>query len=150
MSDTVAHRRRAELSALVARHNGSVTPSQVVDYATNPDTALHSLFTWDDGEAAQSWREHQAAKYLRAVVTLVPHPSSDMGPIAVRAFVSLSTDRRDTGVYRPIEAVMNDTKHRAVLIADAVNELASVRAKHGHLKELEKVWDAIASVAVAA
>ena len=138
----IAQARREELAGLVQQHGGTVTPAQVVAFAENPETAMHTLFTWDDTEAARKYREVEAAKYLRAVVKLIPRENKE--PLVVRAFVSLSTDRRTEHVYRPILDVLGDDERRAVMVEDAKRELVGIRQKYAHLNELAQVWDAIA------
>jgi DNA transposition AAA+ family ATPase len=138
----VAEARRMELEQLVWANGGTITPAQVVSFAENPDTALHSLFTWDDTEAARQWRESEAQSYMRAVVRLIPRDNAE--PLVVRAFVSLSTDRRMDHVYRPITDVLEDDDRRAVLVEDAKREMIALKRKYAHLHELAQVWDAIA------
>jgi hypothetical protein len=138
----VAAARRRELEQLVWQHSGTITPAQVVEFAADPETALHTLFTWDDTEAARKYREVEAAKFLRAVVKLIPRENDE--PLMVRAFVSLSTDRRTEHVYRPIVDVLDDEERRVVMVQDAKRELAGVKQKYAHLHELARVWDAIA------
>lgn len=141
MSRHIAAQRRAELDALLAENGGTVTPALVVAFAANPDTALHSLFTWDDSEAAKKYREVEAAAYLRAVVRLVPN--SEGQNVSVRAFVSLSSERGG-GMFRPIVDVMENDERRAQLVRDALRDLNAIKSKYGHLRELAKVWDAVA------
>jgi hypothetical protein len=143
----LAARRREELTALVEESGGTITPKQIVAFAANEATALHSLFLWDNDEAAQLYRESQAAKYLRAVVTMVPRP--DGPPITVRAFVSLSSDRESSGAYRPIMQVLDDDEQRETLLRDALTELAALQRKYGHLEELRSAWDALSDLTAA-
>jgi len=141
MSRVLADQRRAELAALVVEHGGAVTAAQIVDCASDPASALHALFEWDDTEAAQKYREVQAQTYLRAIVRVMPREGGQE-PLCVRAFVSLSDDR-GTGLYRPIELVLDDDRQRAQMVADARAELLAIRAKYGHLQELTRVWGAV-------
>lgn len=136
----IAARRRAELDALVAAHGGSISPSQVVEFARDPNTALHTVFEWDDTVAAQRFREVQAAHYIRAVVKTLPTRNDRV--LEVRAFVALTPDR-GTVSFRPVESVLDDPVRRAQLVADAFAELNAVRQKYSHLTELAAVWAAM-------
>ena len=40
--------------------HGKLTPELIVQTAEQPDNVLHNLFTWDNDEAADKWRLHQA------------------------------------------------------------------------------------------
>lgn len=135
-------RTRAEELQLIADANGgTLTPEAVVDFASDPETALHSAFEWDDTEAARLYRLEQAEKVIRVTVTIIERPQEP--PIRVRAFVSLSTDRKDSGVYRRIEDVMADDHMNEILLADAMRELSSLKKKYAHLQRLRKAWDVI-------
>jgi len=138
MISNLAELRRAELMALAASHDGTLSPAAVVAHASNSTSALHALFTWDDTIAAARWREEQASQYLRAVVTLLPGHDGTL--VRVRAFVSLSVERGPGHVYRPIESVMSNDERRAVLLADAKRELAALKVKYAELTELSSVW----------
>jgi hypothetical protein len=56
---------RDELQALV--NDGRLNPEDVVDAARNPNSSLHSYFTWDDTEAAASYRLQEARALIRRV-----------------------------------------------------------------------------------
>src|SRR5690242_16043731 len=90
----------AELAEL--EKNGVILPVDVVDYAKQPHTALHGCFTWDDSEAAHQWRLEQARALIRCYV--IVDGSTNVAP--VRAFVSLSTDRKNDGGYRKLTEVL--------------------------------------------
>jgi len=56
---------REELQALVS--NGRLNPEDVVEAARNPNSSLHTYFTWDDTEAAESYRLQEARALIRRV-----------------------------------------------------------------------------------
>ena len=136
----IATARREEVEALATRNGGTITPQQIVDFARDPNTAMHTLFVWDDTEVAKRYREVQAATFLRVRVRLTPAQQDE--PVLVRAYVNLSTDR-GSSVFRPIETVLSDETMRATLLSDAKRELIAVKQKYGHLQELSHVWDAL-------
>ena len=41
-----------ELELIAEAHGGILYPRDVVEFAKDEETALHSQFTWDDSEAA--------------------------------------------------------------------------------------------------
>lgn len=131
-------RAKKEIEALVNRHNGTVTPKQVVDFARSKKTALHALFTWDDGEAAEKWRLHQARNVLRVVVTILPNETKP-----IRAVVSLPKDRIAGTGYRPIEIVLKDVDKTEDLLKSALQELTTFKVKYSRLKQLAGVFAAI-------
>ena len=56
---------KAELE-LIARQ-GTLTPDAVVSAASNPSSALHSEFDWDDSAAATKWRLSQARDLISSI-----------------------------------------------------------------------------------
>lgn len=139
----IAEMRRGELDALLVA-NGTVTPKAVVDFARNPDTALHSVFEWDDSTAGERFREIQASQYIRSVAKVMPVAGSDE-PMRVRAFVSLSRDR-GTGAYRPVEAVLADPEMYREMLSEAESEFKAFRTKYQHVKQLTRLFVVAESV----
>lgn len=133
-----------ELERIKEENGGSLKQEDVVEFARDPSTALHGRFTWDDTEAAQRWRLYQAGQIIRLIVSVI----EDRAP-PVRAFVSLTTDRVKHGPgYRAIQDVLQNEDMHAQLLADALADLAALRAKYKALTQLSKVWNAIDEVAL--
>jgi hypothetical protein len=59
--------QREALLALAELHQGRITPEMVVEAARDPNSPLHSAFTWDDAQAAHEHRLAQARVLLRRV-----------------------------------------------------------------------------------
>ena len=103
---------REHLQAILD-NRGTLTPSVVVEEASDESHPLHSRFKWDDAEAAHSWRLEQAAQLIRSVKVTREAVTDDgqVREITVRAFVAqqemeglpLSDDT--VGTYLPVEAV---------------------------------------------
>jgi len=129
-----------ELNELCKSNGGLLEPEQVVNYAADPSTLLHSKFTWDDDEASHLWRLHQARNLIRVVVTVEKRTNTE-----IRAFVSLSSDREEGG-YRLMTTVLNNKGMRQQMLEDAKRELILFREKYSMLKELSKVFEAIDSI----
>lgn len=130
-----------ELKRLAELH-GTLQPAIVVDAARAEDSPLHNSFDWDDSDAANQWRLHQARNIINAAV--VYQTRGDGKEIQVRAFVSLSTDRHKGGEgYRLTLDVMSDVEHRAQLLVDARAEMLAFKGKYAKLNELAAVFAAI-------
>jgi len=130
-----------ELAQLERVHGGSIPPKAVVEFAKDPNTALHSQFEWDDGVAAEKWRLVQARRVLRVYVEPVDLGMSDK--VTVRAYVSLPSDRKTGAGYRPIRDVLDNETWRKELLSTAKAELKFFRAKYKTLTELAEVHKAI-------
>ena len=128
-----------ELHQLTTQHGGIVLPQKVVEFARDKDTALHGAFEWDDGEAAEKYRIQQARELLRVHVRMLL-PNGRPGNI--RAFVSLTEDRKNGGGYRPMIDVMGDAELRRRLVIDAIGELQAFERKYKNLTELSAVFEA--------
>ena len=135
-----------ELNLIASMNDGLLDPFRIVDYARDPDTALHSKFTWDDGEAAHQYRLWQARQVIRLELTIAPR--SEETPKEIRAFVSLRTDRKHdgTGGYRPILSVLSDDGLREQMLLDAKSEMRVFRKKYDTLRELAGVFTAMDAV----
>jgi hypothetical protein len=121
---------------------GLINPHTVVERARDPDSALHDQFTWDDTEAGNKWRLEEARRLIRVFVV---QPVVE-GKEPVRAFVSLSTDRKSGGGYRALADVLSDDELKAQLLQDALDELHGVQVKYSRVNELESVFKAVARV----
>lgn len=136
---------RAELEQICQSHGGVLRPEDVVAFARNKRTALHSEFEWDDEKASTEYRLWQARTVIRVAVTVLPSPHADQEP--VRAYVSVASDRvRPGGGYRPLADVMINDEMRAELVAEALGEVKRWRRKYERLRELVPIFRAIDKV----
>lgn len=146
-----------ELAHIASLHpEGMCVPSDVVKYAEDPKTKLHSRFTWDDEKAGHNYRLWQARQVIRLelkVITTGDRENAELifnmpeKKVQTRQYVSLSTDR-DSGGYRSIDVILEDEALRAQMVKDALLELQIFRAKYKSLKELAEVFAAIDRVSV--
>lgn len=128
----------AELRELAIEH-GKLTPAIVLARGSDPTSALHSMFTWSDDEAAHLRRLDEARRIIVSVrVHIAPRP--DMPPIKVRAYASLASDRLSGGGYRPIEVVLSEPDARAELLQTALRELDALRKRYAALAELATLF----------
>lgn len=131
-----------ETIAGIAKESGRCTPKQLVDEATPDDSPLHPLFTWDDTEAAERWRVHQARNVINNITVRVEHNHKT---VSAPAFVSVgrvaSTVERGAG-YRAIQDVSDDPGFRAEAMQSALSEINGIRRRYAAIKELAPIWDA--------
>lgn len=118
----------------------SATTAQILDKARDEKTELHKFFDWDDAEAAEKWRLQQAR---HIVCNLVIKEKTDAPKPEVRVF--FKTDN-ESG-YKPTALIMQDKDEYQKLLARALAELNSFRAKYKSLTELDGVFDAIDQLA---
>lgn len=147
-----------ELNIIKDLNNGLLSPVNVVEYASDPKTALHSRFQWDDTKAAEEYRVWQARQIISMeLIVIRPKkqggvqriPILDRKPtdIITRQFVSLRQDRRaedkmERG-YRCIEEVLSNTGMRVTLLEEAKRDMITFKHKYGALIELTNVVSAM-------
>jgi hypothetical protein len=131
-----------ELEAIREQNDGILRAEDVLEYAKNPETALHKRFTWDDDKAAQQYRLAQARAIIRVNVIV---PDATLTPI--RAYVSLYADRQQPGGgYRHLSDVLTHVDRRKQLLTQALKEAKLWREKYKNLAELAPVFGAIDEV----
>ena len=121
-----------ELEALRKKHGGALAAEVVVEFAKNKKTALHSRFCWDDTDAAHRYRLWQA----RDIIASVRFTPSDTKDLNVRAYVSLTPDRRGGTGYRAVVDVMSNSEQQQQMMADALADLTAIRRKYKALDVL--------------
>lgn len=159
---------QAELGKLFAKHK-AVTIDLVLRAASSAKSPLHQFFEWDDGIAAQRWREEQARGLIQDYMSLsvpaarvapAPGPSADelLGSSAPASAVAslprvfskplraaLPTHEHPNE-YAPRSTVLGDAKLRARTVADALREIKSWREKWRDLSpELDPLFVAVDS-----
>lgn len=135
-----------EITRLCKKYGGTVSPEQIVEEARPVTSPIHDHFVWTDSEAARLYRIDQARRLLRVTVTYIPAPKGDTGYVKVRAFQSLTTDRRGDdgeGSYRPITKIIGDAELYAQLKKDAVNDMNNFRLRYKRITELSEVFAAM-------
>jgi len=121
-AEQYAEERRV-LERLARENNGLLVVDAVLNEAQNPTSVLHKHFQWDNDKAAEAYRKHQARQLIqKCTVTVEKAPD-----VAIRAFVSLSTDQYEGGGYRMTATVLSDDNLKAQLLHDM--QLAIVKWK---------------------
>lgn len=124
-----------ELQQIADDHGGLCTAPHVVEFAKDPETALHDRFEWDDERAGYQWRLAQARQIIRCYVQ--PMPAADAAP--TRVFVSLRDDRHAGVGYRRLEDVMADPEMRGRMLNEARADMRRFVARYKHLEQLASV-----------
>jgi hypothetical protein len=126
-----------ELKQIAKQHKGILYPKHVVEFARDPDTALHSAFEWRDGVAAEKYRLHQARHIINVSVEVINRNNKE---IEVSAFVALADERYGQGGYRYMPTLMVSNEGRDRVLETALWELDAFRNKYKQLKKLAGVF----------
>lgn len=120
-------RVKEELETIRLANGGLLLPQDVVDFARNPETALHRKFDWDDSEAAEKWRRQQARQVIKVHVIIPPAAASAPTQVVVKNYHHVPTDKKG---YRAIEDISASKQMRDALLRRMVQDIQTFRAKH--------------------
>lgn len=140
MAQDVTAQRAKELAQLLKR-DGVLLPEAVVERASDPNSAMHDWFEWDDTEAAKAHRIWQARELIRVQVTMLPNSDT-----TTRVYVSLPRDRAGSGGYRSVVEVMSDEAMAAEMLQAALDDADRWRTKYRNVRALVPVFTALDSV----
>lgn len=116
----------------------NVTPQQIVEFAKDESTELHKCFTWDNTEAAEKYRLHEARMVVINLV-VVKQTQEEKQPVPIRLFYK--TDEKEG--YKPTQLIIKNESEYEKLLERVRKELQAFQMKYKHLSEFETVWEAI-------
>lgn len=126
-----------ELEAIRRKNpQGLLVPREVVAAARSKKSTLHGEFTWDDGKAAEKYREEEARTLIRAYVTYEPRVERQ-----ARGYVSVPSDRTEGGGYRQTGAAISRAGYAAEMFAEIAARIAGMRASYRHFAPADRLWD---------
>jgi hypothetical protein len=112
---------------------GRLTAKDLLDANRPEDAPLHKEFEWNDGIAAEKYREQQARHIINCLVTV--HAESE----PTRSFFNIE---RSESTYQSVTTIIRQEDTREKLFAMALRELAAFEQKYASLKELAMVFQA--------
>lgn len=122
----------------------SYTPQDIVELAKDKKTELHKCFDWDNKEAAEKWRVHQA-RLISCNLVVVRVDKETKEKTAYRVF----EHDRETKRYKPIVVTVRNEDEYSKLLKTALAELESFKRRYEKIVELESVIDEIENVILA-
>lgn len=109
----------AEEVEAVRRDRGDIVEARdIVDRARPPESRIHPLFDWNNAQAAERWRQHQARNALNALRVVV-RESEGMGKPQtqiVHIHVKATDGRRG---YTTLESASLRPEYREQIMEDA-------------------------------
>lgn len=128
----------------LARSAGEPVPPQVVlDDARPEGSPLHPFFEWDDGEAAERWRLHQARQLVNHLQIIVVGSNGEEETRAMHNLVIETDAGESVRGYVTAKTIEADAGMRAKVIENAMNHLQQWKARYGQYSELYGVVEAI-------
>lgn len=135
-----SYKGKAEIVAEEIKSIGDdVKPEELVTYAEeHEDSELYKCFTWDNDDAAEKWRLHEARNIINHLKIEITETDATE-PISFR--LMLKTDN-DSGYKETLKIVENVDEY-AQMLERAKRELYAFQTKYSTLLELEDVFKAI-------
>lgn len=119
---------------------GELTPAVVLDRARDPEHPLHKRFDWDETQAAERWRLHQAGQLIRSVKVNIERSPSEV--VQVRAFVAkteLGVEDNTAGQYLPVDQVIQSDVMRTAWFRQLEKEWKSLKRRAGDSQEFAQM-----------
>ena len=116
---------------------GRLTAKALLDESRAEGSPLHDEFEWNDGIAAEKYRENQARHIINCLVTV--HESAS----PTRSCFNIECK---TAEYRSVTAIMQNSESRDQLLSLALRELDAFKQKFSSLSELAAVFAAIEEI----
>lgn len=113
---------------------GRLTAKNLLDANRPQDAPLHNAFEWNDGVAAEAWREQQARHIINCLT--ITHEKVE----PVRAFFKI--ERTET-TYQSIDTILQSKSDTDKLLDMALRELEVFRKKYNSLRQLTGLFYAI-------
>jgi hypothetical protein len=125
------------IEKLAEKTDGQVTPLMVLREAEKKNSPLHSCFDWNNSEAAEKWRIHQARLLMGSLIVNIEYSE----PQTIRAFVNIQTPERQS--YYPINMIMDDKEMMQMVIDQLKRKLTIIskqlKVYEGMRKHAEKI-----------
>lgn len=135
-----------ELQKIHSKNPRGFGPRVVARSARPKSSLLHPIFEWNDGKAAELYREQQARLLINTVE--VDYDGRQAPAYVSTRFVSQedSSPHAAGGHYSPIETVMSDERLRHSLIEHVQRRLENLRDSYQDLREFANVWAEVSRV----
>jgi len=119
-----------------------LTAENLLKEAKKKSNPLHSLFRWDDKEAAYLWRLQQARVIINEVKIIVEDKE-------YYAFENVRVEIKDgkgQREYKLRDEILKDDSLRTQVVESAYNQLLYWKSKYEDYKEFEPVFEAIKKI----
>lgn len=135
------------IEAVRKKNGGQVSPNDLLAVAKRKTHILHSIFEWNDDEAAKQHRLTQARTLLRSIEVVYDElPERPMRSHEIVQAKKRGDDKSQT-LYSTTDLAMADPVARDALIATAIRQAMAFRRRFQNLRELQLIFEAIDKVA---
>lgn len=120
----------------VEKKYGELNSKNVLESARSEKSPIHSLFEWDDTQAAEKYRLEQASKLI--VNLNIEVETGEAKPILCRAFVNVS--EKKSGSFINIESAFQSEETKELVLKRALDELKAFEQKYKNLEILSDLF----------
>ena len=127
---------RDQLQAIHEQH-GHITPALVVDTARDESHPLHERFEWDDKQAGEAYRLHQARQMIRSVRVVYREADEREGERSVRAYHAVRTERGN--IYQPADEIVSSPFLTQLLLRDMERDWQQLKRRWARFSEFTEL-----------
>ena len=125
------------------KQQGCITPKIVLESARSETSVIHGCFEWNDGIAAEKYRESQAGSLIRNLTVKMITPEREQSE-PVRAYVNIR--QTDASEFISVRNVLKDEDLTRKMLVQAKAELNAFAKKYSALQELSRVFEVITEI----
>ena len=119
-----------------------LTPKNLLNANRDETAPLHNEFEWNDGIAAEKYRENQA-RHIIACLCVRAETTSGEQSEPVRAFLKTISDCE----YQSLNVILQSADSHSAMLATALRELKAFQNKYKMLSELKPLFDVMEDIA---
>lgn len=117
----------------LANSDGGLTPKTLLEASRDVNAPLHNEFEWNNGVAAEKYREYQAQKIIQNVYIKYSTDQQEREQ-QERAFVPVPCGK---SAYVTLKTAMTNDEWKAHLMEEAQRDMKAFAAKYRRLTELQ-------------
>ena len=118
-----------------------LTPKNLLDANRAENAPLHSEFEWNDGIAAEKYRENQA-RHIIACLCVRAETTTGEQSEPVRAFLKTAPESE----YQSLNVILQSADSHSAMLATALRELKALQNKYKMLSELKPLFDVMEGI----
>lgn len=128
-----------------------LTAESLLEKAKAKESSLHDLFDWNNTEAGEKWRLHQARVLINEVKIIVGNREMyafENIKISVSNNEENQKDNQETSsrCYKPIVEILSNEEYRQQVIKSALENISYWKEKHQDFQELKPIFVSIERV----
>ena len=118
-----------------------LTAKNLLDANRDENAPLHNEFEWNDGIAAEKYRENQA-RHIIACLCVRAETTTGEQSEPVRAFLKTAPESE----YQSLNVILQSADSHSAMLAMALKELKAFQRKYKALAELKPLFDALEDI----